>query len=167
MNWVNELTIQYKEGRKELRKKLNNLDLNTAEGKSDRKYINSMINEMSFVIDWLKIGKNPDQERGIHKNAVYQTAQIEDIDTLPDIYGDLRAERKKLRRMTEDEKQIVREVFFSMTDRQRECFIRHIGQLQTLQEIGEDMGLSRNTVYSHVNRAREKVAEILEKNGVG
>lgn len=160
MSWVDDLKLSYRKDRKELRKKLKKLD-NSHKGEVDKKLINSMINEMSFVIEWLETGKNPNEEKGIHKNSVYQVVSLEEMEILPDIYEGMRSEREGLE-ITEEQRKIILEILTSMTERQRQCFIRHVGENKSLQQVADELGLKKTSVQGHIERARRKINKYID-----
>ena len=70
-NWVDKLIIEYEDGRKELnamKLKLGDSELD----KLDKTQINSMINDMSYSIEWMKMGRQPGSLRGIDTRSAYQ-----------------------------------------------------------------------------------------------
>lgn len=154
-----ELIQEYKEGRTQLKEMLKRYDLENVEDTEEIKVINSMINEMTFVIEWLETGRNPNEERGIHKSTKYSHVSLEAMGQVADNYGHLRKEREAFG-MNDNQKRIVSEVLSSFTDVQRYCFLSHVCQFRTLQDIADELEITKSTVQSHIMRAWGKVEKI-------
>ena len=104
VNWVDRLIYEYTEGRKSLRVQRDSLK-DTELDRLDKGKINSMINEMSEVIKWLKVGKDPNDFKNNDKRSAYQRRVILDMDLFPslDIMPDS-VEEESSGELTEDQK---------------------------------------------------------------
>ncbi|PWU66569.1 sigma-70 family RNA polymerase sigma factor [Gracilibacillus dipsosauri] len=151
-DWAEKMIIQYEEGRKELRHKIDNLG-DSETDKMDKSQINSMVSEMSFVIDWLKNGREPGKLRGIDKSSAYQLDSIQDMDMFPTLNI-----KPTQRELTEEEKRDIFDVLLTLSPRERQCFILHESYLRTFAEIAEELGLSRSSVQRYIERARKKIS---------
>src|SRR5690606_17083986 len=135
--WADKMIMEYEDGRKELgemKRKLEDhneqiigdkdfheVDL---EGKwqiernnQDKSKINSMINDMSFAIDWMRTGRRPGNLRGIDKRSAYQRRVLIDMDLLPSL--DIQPEPKVL---GEEEKQALVNMLIDLSHRERQCY---------------------------------------------
>ncbi|MDI2588061.1 sigma-70 family RNA polymerase sigma factor [Psychrobacillus sp. NEAU-3TGS] len=152
-NWADRLIHEYNEGKKEL---------NTLKEKSidalDIKQINSMIDSMTYSIDWMTTGRQPGTYRGVDKKAVYQRQYISSMECIPDITEQLESEPKQLY-MTREEKIILADILAALSHRERHCYILHVSQGLSMSKIAEEIGLSKGTVQMYIKRAKEKVKE--------
>lgn len=155
--WADKLIFEYSqglEGLHHLREQLpDNLD-----GEIDKSYINSMIDSMSYSLEWMKNGRQPGVYRGVDKKDAYRVLQYEDMDIIPDIkeqYG----ERERLY-MTSEQKEDLLHLLNRFSERERQCFIMYEAEQLTMQQIADELGISKATVQSYINRARTKVKEL-------
>jgi positive control factor len=151
-NWVDKLINEYEEGRKELRRMKNKLG-NSELDRLDKTQINSMINDMTYAIDWMKIGKRPGNLRGIEKRSAYQRRVLLDMDLFPS--WDLEPKRKEL---TEEQKKLIVNILLCLSHRERQCYLLHMAEGWSLQEIADELKLSKSTVQKYVERAKNKIS---------
>lgn len=159
MNWVENLLSEYKDGRRSLQKKKLKLG-NNEKDRVDKTQINSMINDMSYVIKWLETGRNPDELRGVNIKNIYRLRYLENMDLLPDISQEFEREQLEL---TEEKKKILVQVFASLSDRERDCFILHVTQEMSMAEIAKELKISKSAVQIYINRAKDKINRITKK----
>lgn len=152
MNWAEIMVIQYEEGRKDLRRDKDKLG-DTETDKMDRSQINSMINDMSFVIDWLKDGREPGKLRGIDKNSIYQVNSMDDMDMFPSL--DIKPQEREL---TEEEKTAIYNKLKDLSPRERQCFILRESYLWSYKDISKELGVGIPSVQSYVDRAKKKLS---------
>lgn len=160
MNWVDSFIEEYTEGRKILKEKREALG-NTELDKTDKTQINSMIEEMSVVIEWLKSGKDPYELRGKDKRSAYQKRALLNMDLFPslDIIPASFNERENSRELTETEKEFIANVLAELSLRERQCYLLHYANRRSFEEIAIELGLRKATVQSYIIRAREKVKD--------
>ena len=72
LSWADKLIHEYTGGRQELKKRADQIDRNNPIGMNDLKQINSMIESMTFSLEWMTTGKQPGTYRGVDEKAVYQ-----------------------------------------------------------------------------------------------
>jgi RNA polymerase sigma-70 factor (ECF subfamily) len=152
-NWADRLIQEYTEGKKEL----NALKERSIDA-LDIKQINSMIDSMSYSIDWMTTGRQPGTYRGIDKRGIYQRQFIQTIECIPDITEQLESEPKQLY-MTREEKIILADILGALSHRERHCYIMYVSQGLSMSKIAEEIGLSKATVQSYINRAKNKVKD--------
>lgn len=150
-NWADELIMEYEEGRKELYNMKRNLGDSELD-KLDKTQINSMINDMSFAIDWMKIGRRPGNLRGIDKRSAYQRRALLDMDLFPS--WDIKPEPREL---TEKEKKAIINILVDLSHRERQCYLLHMAEGWSLQEIADELNLAKRTVQQYVDRAKAKI----------
>lgn len=163
LDWANDLIEQYTVGQLELEKRANALDRKSRSDMDDLTQINSMIESMSFSIDWMATGRQPGTYRGAEKRAVYQRQYIEDMDTIPDIVEQLEEDHKHLY-ISKEERLILADIFASMSHRERQCYVLHEGQGMSMGKIADEVGLKKRTVQQYIERARQKVKERVREN---
>lgn len=178
-NWADRLLAEYDEGRKELKlkkdtlshevdswigdKEIHEIDIETKDridrNQKDETYVNSMIDSMTYSIDWLRTGRQPDSYRGVDKRDKYRAKFYDDMDILPDINAELRKEREPLY-MSQEQRMALIQLFRNFSDRERQCYVMHTAEGLSMQKIADKLGLSKWTVRTYINRAKEKVEEI-------
>ena len=161
-SWDDALIHEYRQSRRELSKMRSKLDPDNPIDKPDIDLINSMIADMTESIEWLETGKDPKVFRGMHVNAIYHIRSYENVDLIPDIEKELREENdinKKHLFMTREEKVIMKEILSSFSNRERICYLLHVGHKKSFAEIANELGVSRSTVQTHITRAKNKVKQ--------
>jgi len=151
-NWVDSLIIQYEEGRKDLQRKNSQLG-EDLEDKIDKSLISSMISSMSYSINWMKIGRRPDHGRkGIDRRHAYHRRSIVDVETLPSL--DIQPKQKEL---TENQKQALFNILMHLSHRERQCYLLHYAEGWSMQDIADELGVTKSSVQKFIERAREKI----------
>ncbi|MFJ7933696.1 sigma factor-like helix-turn-helix DNA-binding protein [Sporosarcina sp. NPDC096371] len=169
LNWADELIQEYTGGRQELKKRADQIDRNNPIELQDLKQINSMIESMSFSLEWMTTGRQPGTYRGVDEKAVYQRRSYENIDLIPDIEMQLRDENdinKKHLFMTREEKVIMADILASFSLRERQCYILHVAQKRSMSDIANELGVSKSMVQQSIRRAKKKVDERMDKDSV-
>ena len=157
-NWADELIPEYKQGRKDLKIMKHELTDDDLEN-LDKTHINSMVDSMSFSIEWMETGRQPGVYRGIDKKNAYRPKQYDDMDVIPDITEQLEKERESLYMSPEQRKSLLH-LFKTFSDRERQCFIMYEAEQMSMKEIAVKLGISKATVQVYIKRARDKVEEI-------
>ena len=151
-NWADRLIHEYEDGRKELRKMKNRLGDSELD-RLDKTQINSMIDDMSYAIDWMKTGRRPGNLRGIDKRSAYQRRVLLDMDLFPS--WDLEPKRKEL---TEEQKNAIVNILLCLSHRERQCYLLHMAEGWSLQEIADELNISKSTVQKYLERAKNKIS---------
>lgn len=162
LNWADQLIEEYTVGQLELTKRADRLDRNNPSDTDDLKQINSMIESMAFSIDWMATGRQPGTYRGVEKRAIYQKQFISSMDIIPDITEQLEEDHKHLY-ISKEERMILADIFASMSQRERQCYVLHEGQGMSMGKIADEIGLKKRTVQQYIERARVKVKEKVEE----
>ncbi len=155
------LLHQYKNARKELRDMLDLLN-ETENDKEDKSLINSMIRDVTFIIDWIEKGSNPEELQGTNIKNAYHIKYLPSMEILPDITDQLKGEREPLN-LTKEQKNVIYMLFDTWTDRERDCFILHIAEDKSMQEVADTLQISKSSVQMYINRAKEKVESVKNK----
>lgn len=159
-NWADQLIQEYTDGKKGLNKLKNKLfnDHPNSESETDRKLISGMIEDTEFVIEWLETGRQPGLMRGVDKRSIYQKRHLESMDIIPDITDQLNINDRKLY-MPQEQKKALISILSSFSLRERQCYILHVAQGMSMQEIADEFGLKKRTVQQYIERARKKVEQ--------
>ncbi len=155
-NWADNLLQEYKENRAALHQMKAKIDIDNFE---DETQINSMIDSMTFAIDWMETGRNPDSYRGADKRSIYQKQFFESIDVIPDITDQLYDINSKHLYMSQDEKKRLAKIFASWSHKERICYIMHVVEGKSYKKISEELKVGKSTVQSYIERAKKKVSE--------
>ncbi|MEN0648902.1 sigma-70 family RNA polymerase sigma factor [Caldifermentibacillus hisashii] len=154
--WADDLLCEYREGKKQLNRLKNSINQKDPVIKEDIKIINSMAEDMDFVIEWLETGRQPGLRRGVDKRKAYQIKYLENMDLIPDISEQL--EPKPLY-LSESQKRVLLNIFSSFSTRERQCYILYASQGLSMAEIAEELGIKKRTVQQYLERARKKIKE--------
>ncbi|MGE7836470.1 sigma factor-like helix-turn-helix DNA-binding protein [Viridibacillus arvi] len=157
-NWADDLLMEYTKGRRELHSMKANLHEDNFE---DETQINSMIESMTFAMDWMETGRQPDTYNGVDKRSVYLRQFFESIDVIPDITDELYDIDSKQLYMTTEEKKALAKIFATWSHKERVCYIAHEVQKKSFQQIANEMKVSKGAVQSYIKRARSKVKELV------
>ncbi|WP_397537829.1 sigma factor-like helix-turn-helix DNA-binding protein [Rummeliibacillus pycnus] len=155
-NWADRLLGEYKESRAELHHMKVRLDKDNFE---DETLINRMIDSMTFAMEWMEIGREPGSYQGIDKKSIYQKQFFESIDVIPDITDELYDINSKQLYMTQDEKKKLAMIFSAWSHRERVCYIKHVVEQKSFQQIADELKVTKSTVQTHIRRAKTKVKE--------
>jgi positive control factor len=150
--WVEEIKEEYNLSKKVLEEYREKLDLENPKDKEDDKIVGEMISDMKYALDWLNRGRRPGNRRGADKRSVYQRRALLDMDLFPSI--DLRPNQVYL---NNEQKSTLIETLITFSDRERQCYLLHMAQGWSLQEIADELNLKKRTVQQYVDRAKEKV----------
>jgi positive control factor len=149
--WADKLTNEYEQGRRELHTMKSHLG-DSEFDKQDKSQINSMISEMTFALDWMKVGRRPGNMRGIDKRAAYQRRSLVDVELLPSL--DIEPEPREL---GESEKQALVNILVDLSHRERQCYLLHMAQGWSMQEIADELNIKKPSVQKFIDRAKNKI----------
>lgn len=169
LSWADKMIPEYIEGRQEMKKRAKQVDRDNPIEMNDLKHFNSMIDSMSYSLEWMTTGRQPNTYRGVDEKAVYQRRSYENIDLIPDIAEQLEEEEsinKKHLFMTREEKVILADILASFSLRERQCYILHVGQKKSMSEIAYELGVSKSMVQQSIRRAKNKIEERMDKDSV-
>lgn len=155
---MRELLLEYKKSREGLNKMIDRLG-DSDKDNEDRKTLNSMKRDVDNVINWLMIGYDPDNPRGVNIKYAYDVTHYPNMDLLPDMREPLQKERESLR-ISKEQRKIIYRLFETLTDRERDCFILHMAQGHSMQETGDKLGISKSSVQVYIDRVRSKIKSI-------
>lgn len=155
------LLNQYKNARKGLNDMISNLE-GTELDREDEKILNSMVRDVTFIIEWIENGGNPEELRGINIKNAYHIKYLPNMEILPDITDQMPTEREPLK-LTKEQKNILLKLFSMWTNNERDCFIMHVSERKSMSEIAEILNVSKGSVQSYIERAKKKI-ELVKNN---
>lgn len=135
----------------EVKEELTELDL------QDKTLINSMINEMEFVIQWMMSGRYPDARRGADRSGAYTL----DPELLEAVVPN-RAVTEE-RKLTADEQWLLDDVLADLTKREKDVFTLVRAEGLSFEYTAELLGISKSSVQTYLERAERKIED--RKNG--
>lgn len=142
--WIETLIGQYAAETHVLERYRDTLDLSTPAAAEEAETVSGMLADMRYALTWMRRGRRPGSRRGAERTDVYRQREI---------YIKLSA-----REITEAERLRLVDALLSLSDRERTCFLLHMAQGLTLQEISDKLRLSKNTVRDYVDRAKKKIS---------
>lgn len=159
LSWVDKMIPEYIEHRQDMKKRADQVDRKNPVEMNDLKQFNSIIDSMTYSLEWMTTGRQPRTYRGVDEKAVYQRRSYENIDLIPDIAEQLEEDdiNKKHLFMTREEKVILADILSSFSLRERQCYILHEAQKMSMSAIADELGLSKGTVQGYIEKARKKV----------
>ena len=168
LSWVDKMVPEYIEGRQDMKKRSDQVDRSNPVEMNDLKQFNSMIDSMTYSLEWMTTGRQPNTYRGMDEKSVYQKRSYENIDLIPDIAEQLEENdiNKKHLFMSREEKVILADILSSFSLRERQCYILHVGQKKSMSEIAYELGVSKSMVQQSIRRAKKKVEERMDKKSM-
>lgn len=149
--WIDQLTSEYEVGRKELnemRESLTDSELD----KIDKSRINGMIRDMTFSLNWLKIGREPGNLRGIDRRSIYQRRVIMDMDLFPSL--EIEPEQEEL---SDEDKQAIIDILTTLSARERQCYVLYNAYEMSMSEVAAELKITKSSVQTFINRANGKI----------
>lgn len=150
--WVDELINEYTIGKRKLEEYRESLNRDIPADEEDYRIVGEMISDMEFSLEWMKRGRKPETRRGIDKKSAYQRRVLLDMDLFPSI--ELKPNQTYL---NDEQKRILIDTLVSFSIRERQCYLLHMAQGLSLQEIAHELGIKKRTVQQYVDRAKEKI----------
>lgn len=126
----------------------------------DEKMIKSMIGSTTDIIEWIETGVNPYYQQGIDVNNAYHIQHLSNMDIIPDLTERMTAEREPLDITDEWIEKVERAIWEVLTDRERDCLLLHVAKNMSMSEVADQLLLSKSSVQTYVNRAKEKIKEM-------
>jgi positive control factor len=105
--------------------------------------VSGMVSDMRYALEWMRHGRRPGNRRGAERTDIYRQREL--MQELQPVQID-DAERDKLVR-----------VLLTLTERERACFLLHMAQGLTQEQIASMLEITRSSVRIFVDRAKAKV----------
>ncbi|GAF14912.1 prophage LambdaBa01, positive control factor Xpf [Bacillus sp. JCM 19046] len=161
--WVERLTEEYNVSKKQLEDYRNALERGAVdsdsdwtelgEGKDEFSVVGGMISDLNYSMDWLKRGRRPGNRRGVERQSIYQRTALLDTNLFPSL--DIEPNRDKP--LDDKDKRAMVDILWTLSNRERQCYVLHMSYGMSFTEIGHDLSLSRSTVQTFITRAKEKI----------
>lgn len=131
----------------EVKEELTELDL------QDKTLINSMINEMEFVIQWMMSGRNPDARRGADRSGAYtlDPKLLEAVVPNRDVVEE--------RKLTADEQWLLDDVLADLTKREKDVFTLVRAEGLSFEYTAELLGITKSSIQTYLERAERKIED--------
>ncbi|MEB3103066.1 sigma-70 family RNA polymerase sigma factor [Ferviditalea candida] len=136
--WFDVLVEQYADEKHDLERYRQSLDRTDLSQKIESQTVSGMISDLQFSLTWMRKGRRPGSLRGIDRQKIYQRTAI----------GEMLRPEEKLKLL---------DLLLSMSDRERQCFLLHMAQGLTHEEIADRLKVSKGTVQTFLKRAKRKV----------
>ncbi|OAS21150.1 sigma factor-like helix-turn-helix DNA-binding protein [Paenibacillus oryzisoli] len=156
LTWVDTLTAQYTKGKSELEAYRKQIDRKDPQGKFEVTVVGGMISDMQYALEWMRKGRRPGSRRGIENSQVYLRHDFMDMDEFPSL--DLEISESSL---TDPQKKRILEILLQLSERERQCYILHLAYGRSMAEISVDLGLTKRTVQTFIDRAKAKIQKFI------
>lgn len=143
--WIETLIGQYAAETHVLERYRDSLDLSLPAAAEEAETVSGMLADMRYALTWMRRGRRPGSRRGAERTDVYRQREV-----YIKLSGAQMSGAERLRMV---------EALLALSDRERTCFLLHMAQGLTLQEISDKLELSKRTVQSYIDRAKEKISE--------
>lgn len=94
------------------------------------------------------------------------------VDMLKSEFGHLLDEVKlseviEATKKTSDQDRKLAIILHNLSERERECYLMHTVQLMSMGKIAESLAVSKSSVQTYIDRARDKVVKLIEETTGG
>lgn len=144
--WIDDLIIEYEHHRNELKKIHKRTECTESRSK-----ISGMLREMSYVIQWMSEGRQPDTYKGADKKQIYHKVLLENADLIP------YTPPAESRSLTEEEREALEAALLKLSPQERRCYTLHIADQMSMAEVAETLGITKSTVQGYITRAKTKM----------
>lgn len=151
-NSQHDLLLQCKKGRRDLSARHRKSD-----SKEERSLLAEMIGDLEFVIEWLSTGRQPEARRGIDRRSVYQLTQVWDPEWFKEFVAPVAATSEY--ELTLSDEFSLDDAMTGLSERERQCFVLRVGFDYSPQQIAEELGITRRSVRTHLERAEQKIEQ--------
>ncbi|WP_410512063.1 sigma factor-like helix-turn-helix DNA-binding protein [Paenibacillus sp. BR2-3] len=143
--WIETLIGQYASETHVLEKYRDTLDLTDPAAAEEHETVSGMLADMRYALTWMRRGRRPGSRRGAEVTDVYRQREI-----YIKLSGQDISDAERLRLV---------DALLALSDRERTCFLLHMAQGLTLQDISHKLKLSKASIQDYVNRAKKKISE--------
>lgn len=131
---------------------------------SELKILNSIKNELEFIIDWIVHGKNPMNYTEIASSATYlvdpDVIEAMVSTSMYDVEKDVK-EEPDFDEVIKDDKKPFRKILSKLTARELEAYILHECEGYSQAKTSELMGVKKGSSQCFIERARLKIQKEL------
>ncbi|WP_164545790.1 sigma-70 family RNA polymerase sigma factor [Paenibacillus albus] len=126
--------------------------------KAQRSIISEMVGDCEYAIQWLETGRRPGSVRGVERPMRISSWDPGWIDSYSSPNSRYVIERDTTsKELTNDERFRIEEAMRELSDRERQCFMLHVVDGMSFEDIGRELHLGKSTVQVYMERAREKI----------
>ncbi|MEC0234443.1 sigma factor-like helix-turn-helix DNA-binding protein [Paenibacillus kribbensis] len=147
LTWVEDLIKQYAAETHILERYRDSLDIDTPGAAEEAETVSGMLADMRYALTWMRRGRRPGSRRGAERTDVYRQREL--------------LIKLAAAEMTIDERLRLTEALLTLSERERTCFLLHMAQGLTLQEISDKLGVTKRSAQEYVARARDKISKQL------
>jgi RNA polymerase sigma factor (sigma-70 family) len=130
--------------------------LSTVEG--ERESLTDSITDVNLALGIMTTGRQPGSKRGIERRIRVRAWDPKWIEEYHSKNAGYTIERDtSIGTLTDEDRHRVNEAMFSLSERERQCFVMNVVDLMSFEEIGMELHLGKSSVQTFVERAREKI----------
>lgn len=129
-----------------------------ADRPNDQKLIGEMIGGCEYVVHWLRTGRSPSNRRGVERRSVYELTKVWDPSWFASFTGVPLAPSD--REFTAQEEFGLHDAMAALSERERQCYILHIGFEFSWEQVAQELNITIRTVRTHYQRAEQKIEHI-------
>ncbi|MNR93660.1 positive control sigma-like factor [compost metagenome] len=130
-------------------------ELSKAQDQCDK--LNSFLSNLTFVIDWLYKGHEPNPRRAIHRRSREQRTIL--VDPLRMQSYAQPAACGSPTTIGDHERFQIDDALSTLSEREKQAYILRIGLCFTIGQTALEMGISRGAVKTMLDRAEKKILE--------
>lgn len=155
---MQDLIQQYKESLRKVRK------AKETANEADRSILSGMESDLEFAIKWMKTGRMPGNHRGVESPHAYHREIPVDPQRFPFEKYETPFEHHdgyvRTGRLSEDEAEFFYSSLDALTEKQREVFLMYYQDWMSLEEIAEELEISRQAAHKSLEQARARIQRI-------
>ncbi|SFP10554.1 sigma factor-like helix-turn-helix DNA-binding protein [Salibacterium halotolerans] len=145
---MKDLLDEYKITRSDLKKAL------ITANEEDAFHFKRMISDLTYAIDWMRLGYNPGNTRGIERRAAYEREVAVDPLHIQSYVSNTTTGHTGT---SEDDKQRIQEALEVLTDRERDAYLMVRGEALPREEVARLLNVSKGTVNNMITRCEQKI----------
>ena len=155
---MQDLIQQYRESLRKVRK------AKETANEADRSILSGMESDLEFAIKWMKTGRMPGNHRGVESPHAYHREIPVDPQRFPFEKFETPFEHHdgyvKVGRLSSDEVEFFYSSLDALTEKQREVFLMYYQDWMSLEEIAEELEISRQAAHKSLEQARARIQRI-------
>ena len=156
---MRDLINEYKESLRKVRK------AKETANEVDRSILSGMESGLEFAIKWMETGRMPGNHRGVESPHAYHREIPVDPQRFPFERYETPFEHHdgyvRTGRLSEDEVEFFYSSLDALTEKQREVFLMYYQDWMSLEEIAEELEISRQAAHKSLEQARARIQRII------